>query len=69
VIPLLLARELPEAERLLREAGVETIEVKQTAPPRRKQPAGPLRVVRQRRLEQGVELVVAASMALRCENE
>ncbi len=62
-VPLVLSRELDEAERLLREAGVESIEVKETAPPRRPGPAGPPRVVRQRFTPYGVELVVAASVA------
>ncbi len=63
-IPLVLSCELLEAERLLREAGVDLIDVTQTAPPRRRPPAGPPRVVRQRITARGVQLVVAPSVPL-----
>jgi len=60
--PCVLGLPLAEAERLLSEAGVGEVEVKETAPPRARWPEGPLRVVRQRETERGVSLLVAASV-------
>ena len=64
VIPVVLARELAEAEQALRQAGVTVIEVRTTAPPARSRPGGPWRVVRQRTAGRTARLVVAASVAL-----
>ena len=61
--PLAIARELSEARRVLAEAGVTAAATSRTGPPG-KGPSGPLRVVRQRETAEGVELVVAASVAL-----
>jgi hypothetical protein len=58
-----IARPLDAAQRLLRQAGVELVEIKQTQPPRGGL-KGPLRVIRQRATADGVELVVAASAPL-----
>lgn len=62
-IPSVIALSLPEARRCLEGAGVEVVGLVETAPPGRR-PSGPLRVVGQRIGEKGVELVVAASVAL-----
>ncbi len=61
-LPSVLARELSEAERVLWEAGAQTIEVRVTSPPRVPRPTGPWRVVRQRSKGRDVQLVVAASV-------
>ncbi len=61
-LPSVVGRELEQARRLLQAAGVTHVEVTETAPPARRSPTGPLRVVRQRATEQGVSLVVAASV-------
>ena len=62
-IPSVIARALPEARLLLEEAGVRAISVVETGPPGRP-PTGPVRVVRERWREEGVELVSATSVAL-----
>jgi hypothetical protein len=59
-----VGRELPEARRLLAEAGAGEVVVTETAPPGRPAPTGPCRVVRQRSTAGGVSLVVAASAPL-----
>jgi hypothetical protein len=61
--PLVIARELSEARRVLAEAEVAVTATTRTGPPG-EAPSGPLRVVRQRETAEGVELVVAASVAL-----
>ncbi len=61
-LPSVVGRELEEARRLLLAVGVTNIDVTETAPPAHRRPTGPLRVVRQRAREQGVSLVVAASV-------
>jgi hypothetical protein len=61
--PLVIARELSEARRVLAEAEVAAAAPTRTGPPG-EAPCGPLRVVRQRETAEGVELVVAASVAL-----
>ena len=58
----LIALPLPEAERLLRQAGLQP-SITHTSPPAGP-PTGPLRVVRQRLLPDAVQLVVAASVPL-----
>ena len=61
-VPCVIARPLPEAECLLRQAGVE-VRTLHTSPSGRA-PLGPLRVIGQRNLSVGLELVVAASITL-----
>ena len=61
--PLVIARELSEASRVLAEAEVAVAGTTRTGPPG-EAPSGPLRVVRQGETAEGVELVVAASVAL-----
>jgi hypothetical protein len=61
--PCVIARPLDGAQRMLREAGVTMVDVKQTMPPRGG-PNGALRVIRQRAGSDGVEIVVAASAPL-----
>jgi hypothetical protein len=60
--PCVIAQPLPEAERLLRQAGVE-VSILHTSPPGNA-PSGPLRVIAQRNLPTGVGIVVAASIQL-----
>jgi len=48
---------------LLEDAGVQVASVVETAPPGQP-PAGPMRVVRERTTDEGVHLVVAASIVL-----
>jgi hypothetical protein len=62
-IPCVIGRLLPEASAMLEAAGVRVALVKQTRCPKAA-PSGPLRVLRQRDLPDGVELVTAASAAL-----
>jgi len=62
IAPCVITLPLPEAERLLREAGVE-VRMLHTSPPGRA-PGGPLRVIAQRNLSVAVEIVVAASIPL-----
>jgi hypothetical protein len=62
-VPTVVALRLEEAEALLRSEGLSIIDVKQTRPPRWT-PEGPLRVIRQQTLPDGVELTVAASVPL-----
>ena len=64
VIPTsVIARSLPDARLLLEEAGVRVISITETAPPAGPLP-GPMRVVRERRTEEGMHLVAAASIVL-----
>ncbi len=63
IAPCVIARPLETAERLLREAGVSSVEIKQTRPPKGG-PSGPCRVIRQRATPSGIELVTAASALL-----
>ncbi len=62
-VPCVIAMPVEVAERMLREAGVTVIKARHTAPPRGGL-RGPLRVVRQRTIQDGIELVVAASAPL-----
>jgi hypothetical protein len=61
--PSVVGRLLEEAERILAEHGIAVAEVKRTESPLRS-PAGPLRVVRERRTPEGVQLLVAAMVPL-----
>jgi hypothetical protein len=65
--PSVVACQLPEAEAILEAAGLRVASVKETRCPKGA-PSGPLRVVRQRQLPEGVELVAAGSVVLQ-ENE
>ena len=60
--PCVLGRRLAEARQLLEAAGIAVVEVTETAPPRGEALTGPPRVLRQREVEGGVSLVVAASV-------
>jgi len=61
-IPSLIGRDLSEAQARLGEIGLQ-VNISHTSPPGGA-PRGPLRVVRQRLLGEGVEVVAAASIAL-----
>ncbi len=61
--PSVICRSRSEAEGILREAGVRVTAIRRTAPAGGA-PSGVERVVRQRGSEEGVELVVAASVVL-----
>lgn len=62
-VPCVVGRQLPEAEAILGAAGLHAAFVKETRSPKAA-PGGPLRVVRQRSLPGGIELVTAASIPL-----
>jgi len=62
--PEVTGREVEEARRVLEAAGVTVVAVTETLPPRAARLTGALRVVRQRASEEGVRLVVAASVPL-----
>ncbi len=62
-IPCVIGRLLVDASALLEAAGARIAVVKETRCPKAA-PSGPLRVLRQRDLPDGVELVAAASAAL-----
>lgn len=66
-IPCVVARPLAQARRMLEEAGVTVAAVKETAPPRGA-PSGPLRVLRQRETDAGLELTAGRSTPLVGEN-
>ncbi len=67
-IPCVIALPVGEARRMLEEAGVAVAGTVETGPPEGA-PSGPRRVVGQRAREEGVELVVAASVALSGEED
>jgi hypothetical protein len=59
--PSVIGRPLAEAQDILRQAGAAVARVDETRPPRGA-PEGPLRVIRQQDTDDGVLLVVAASL-------
>jgi hypothetical protein len=61
--PCVIGRQLPQAEAILGVAGLRAALVKETRSPKGA-PSGPLRVVRQRDISEGIELVTAASLPL-----
>jgi len=60
--PSVIGRPLAEAQRLVCQAGLQ-VTITHTSPPA-SPPSGPRRIIRQRLLPEGVELVVAASVPL-----
>jgi hypothetical protein len=66
--PSVIALPIGEAREVLDEAGVGVAATIQTGPPGGP-PPGPPRVVRERGTEEGVELVVAASVTLSGEED
>ncbi len=63
--PDVVGRRLGEAVILLYEAGAAGVRIVRTSPPWAGRPKGVERVIRQRRTDGGVELVVAAEGYLR----
>jgi len=67
-VPSVIGRRLAQAREILERAGVAVVAVEETRPPRAPL-EGPRRVVRQRRTDEGLSLVVAASLTLPERNE
>jgi hypothetical protein len=63
-IPEVVAFPLEEAQTVLAEAGVTQVLVCATSPPRGG-PPGPMRIIRQRILSEGVELVATPTIVLK----
>jgi hypothetical protein len=61
--PCVIGRRLPQGEAILEAAGVRIALLRETRPSKGA-PRGPLRIVRQRQIAGGVELVTAAALPL-----